>query len=277
MSARSETDAAQGEHRLATRSAIDVCGAGHAALYAAAVVGFGALLVLREFVYVWAPIPRWVPGRQVIACASGAVMAASAIGLLWRRTVVLSSAMLTLVFLTWLAVLQLPRIVAAPSEELLWSGAGQIAAVVAGGWLLFASQVAPAEGPKRWYRGASGVRMARLLYAGALPIFGLHHFFGAAGAAQAVPAWIPFRPAWAYLTGAAHIVAGLALLLGIVPRLAATLEAIMVIAFVLLVHVPGTIDHPTDPLQWTMLVVALTIGGAGWIVARSYAGALRRR
>jgi hypothetical protein len=42
-------------------------------------------------------------------------------------------------------------------------------------------------------------------------------------------------------------------------------------SFVLLVHVPGMIDTPADPLQWTMFFVASTIGGAAWIVARSYA------
>jgi hypothetical protein len=61
-------------------------------------------------------------------------------------------------------------------------------------------------------------------------------------------------------------------LLGIVPRLAATLEAVMVSAFVLLVHVPGVIGDPGDHLQWTMFFAASATGGAAWIVAHSYAG-----
>ena len=85
-----------------------------------------------------------------------------------------------------------------------------------------------------------------------------------------MPTWLPFPLAWACLTGAGHIAAGLALLLGIAPRLAAVLEASMVSAFVILIHVPGVIGSPRDGLQWTELVVASVIGGAAWIVARSY-------
>jgi uncharacterized membrane protein len=244
-------------------------------MYAAAVAGLGILLLSSLFVYVWAPVPRWVPLRQVLTSAAGALMLVSAVGLTWRRTVVPSSAVLTFLFLGWLLLLQVPRIVAAPSMELLWSGSGQIAAVLAGGWVVFASLARPTESPGRWLRGDIGVRMARSLYAVALPFFGLHHFFDATGAAVAVPTWLPFRLGLAYLTGAAHIVAGVAILLGIAPRLAATLEAIMVSTFVLLIHLPGVMDAPADPLQWTMLVVASAIGGAGWIVARSYAGGRR--
>jgi len=234
--------------------------------------GLGVLLLSDTFVYVWVPVPLWVPWRHALACATGALMLVSAAGLLWRKTVVLSSAILAFLFLSWLLVLQVPRVIAKPGKEILWAGGGQIATLVAGGWILFAILASPAEGPESWFRGGRGVRMARLLYAVALPLFGLHHFFDAAGAAEAVPAWLPLRLGWAYLTGAGHVAAGVAILLGIVPRLASTLEAVMITSFVLLVHVPGVIGAPGDRLQWTMLVVASALGGAAWIVARSYAG-----
>ena len=105
------------------------------------------------------------------------------------------------------------------------------------------------------------MRMARSLYAAALPLLGLHHFL-AERAVDVVPAWLPLRPGWVYLTGVAHIAAGAAILLGIVPRLAATLEAVMISAFVLLVHVPGVIGDPGAQLQWTMFFAASATGGA---------------
>jgi uncharacterized membrane protein YphA (DoxX/SURF4 family) len=238
--------------------------------YAASVAGIGGLLLWGTFVYVWAPIPQWVPARHGLACAAGALMLALAVALLWRKTVVPSAAGLTLLFLGWLLLVQTPRIMAAPSRELLWSGGAQLASVVAGGWIVFATLTSPTAGPGRQIRGVRGVRLARLLFAVALPMFGLHHFFDLAGAAEAVPAWLPFALGWAYLTGAGHIAAGVGILLGIVPRLSATLESIMITSFVLFVHVPGVIGAPRDLLQWTMLVVAAAIGGAAWIVAGSY-------
>ncbi len=238
------------------------------ALYAAAVAGLGLLLLSGHFVNIWAPLPKWVPGRGALACAWGALMLLSAVALMWRKTAVPSSAMLSLIFLAWLLLLQVPLVIAKPPNELLWSGSAQLVSLVAAGWLLFASLASPTEGPGRWFAGGRGVRLARLAYAVALPVFGLHHFLDAS-ATEAVPAWLPFKLGWVYLTGAAHIAAGVALLVGVVPRLAATLEALMIGAFVLLVHAPGVIGAPGDWLQWTMFVAAAALGGAAWIVARS--------
>jgi uncharacterized membrane protein len=239
-------------------------------MYAAAVAGLGVLLLTAQMVYVWAPIPKWVPGRTVLAGAVGAAMLLVAMGLLWRKTAIPASAAAASLFASWLLVLQVPRLVGAPSREVLWSGAAQLVSVIAGGWVLFASRTSSTAGRARWFRGDRGLPMALGLYALALPMFGLHHFFDLPGAAEAVPAWLPFPLAWGCLTGAAHIAAGLALLFGVVPRLAATLEASMISAFILLIHVPGVIGAPRDGLQWTELVVASVIGGAAWIVARSY-------
>jgi uncharacterized membrane protein YphA (DoxX/SURF4 family) len=196
-------------------------------------------------------------------------MLLSAVAVLLQKTVIPSSAVLACLFLSWLLLLQVPRIIGTPSKELLWSGGAQLASVIAGGWMLFAARASPTEGAGRWFRGARGARAARSMYALALPVFGLHHFWDLEASAAAVPAWLPFRLGWACLTGAGHVAAGVAILLGIVPRLASTLEAIMISAFVLLVHVPGVIVAPGDGLQWSMLVVASVIGGSAWIFARS--------
>jgi uncharacterized membrane protein YphA (DoxX/SURF4 family) len=237
------------------------------AVFAAPVAGLGFLLLSARFIYVWAPLPKAVPGAETIAAVAGAVMLAGAAGLLWRKTFVPSAAILTLLFLSWLLLLQIPRIVGTPGREILWSGAGQLASIVAAGWILVA---AASNGGARW------VRAARLLYAAALVLFGVHHLADVAASSQAVPAWLPFRPGWVYLTAAGHIAAGVAIALGLAARLAATLEVIMITSFVLLVHLPGVTNAPTDKLQWTMLIVASAIGGAAWVMARSYADAPSR-
>jgi uncharacterized membrane protein len=258
-------------HWTMARTVPHVTGPGHA-IYSVAVAGLGGLLLSGRFVYIYAPLPVSVPGRTVLASALGAVMLVSAVALLWRRTVVPSSAALALLFLGWLLLLQLPRIIAAPSRELLWSGAAQLVSLAAAGWILFASSASRAAGLGRRLGGRRAVRWARFAYATALPMFGLHHFL-AEGATRVVPSWLPFHLAWVYATGVAHIVAGVALMSGVAVRLAARLEAIMISAFVLLVHVPGVWAAPADRLQWTMLVAASAIGGAAWTAARAYGAA----
>jgi uncharacterized membrane protein YphA (DoxX/SURF4 family) len=135
---------------------------------------------------------------------------------------------------------------------------------------LFASRASedgrPAFGAAR---SRAITRTSRILYALALPTIGLSHFVYSAGTASMVPGWIPFHLGFAYLTGAGHAAAGVGILLGIVPRLAAFLEASMVSCFVLLLHAPGVCSAPGDRLQWTMLLVATAYAGACWTMAAS--------
>ena len=117
--------------------------------------------------------------------------------------------------------------------------------------------------------------IARRLFGVACIVFGLSHFVYADFTADMIPHWLPLRPGLAYATGAGHLAAGLAILFDIRPRLAATLEALMMSSFVLLVHVPSLLQMPppgwapTLRVQLTALFWASALAGSAWIVARS--------
>src|SRR5262249_9773045 len=99
----------------------------------------------------------------------------------------------------------------------------------------------------------------RYIFGIALLPIGLSHFFYAKPTAEMVPAWLPLRPEWVYLTGSAHLAAGLAVLFRVYTRLAATLEALMITLFTFLVWVP--------PPLWSAVIVSLAIGNGAWAVA----------
>jgi uncharacterized membrane protein len=246
---------------------------GHA-VFAVALAGFGVLsLVWGDFAYIWQPVPRWIPGRPVLAYVSGALLLGCAAGLLWPRLRARASLVLAFYGLASMLLLHVPRIAVEPQKEVLWFGLGEIATIVAGAWILFAGTApAPASGWRRAVVGERGTRLARLLFALALIPFGISHFVYAEVTARMVPSWLPAHFGWAYLTGAGHIAAGLAILLGILPRLGATLEGLMVSTFVLTIHVPDLLRTPGGHDQWTELFVACTIGGAAFLVAHSYLG-----
>ena len=119
------------------------------------------------------------------------------------------------------------------------------------------------------FTGQGGRRVAQVLLGVSCLVLGLSHFVYADATAGIVPAWFPNRLGVAYLTGTGHIAAGAGILLGILPRLAATLEAVMISLFVLLLHAPAVAAEPASRLQWTMLFVATALAGSVWAIARS--------
>jgi uncharacterized membrane protein YphA (DoxX/SURF4 family) len=88
-----------------------------------------------------------------------------------------------------------------------------------------------------------------------------------------IPEWIPFRIALAYFTGACHISAGVAILTGFRARLAATLEAVMMASFVVLIHLTSLFSPklpfwaPDIQLLWTLVFIALSLSGSAWLIA----------
>lgn len=117
------------------------------------------------------------------------------------------------------------------------------------------------------------MRIAEVLLGASCVAFGLSHFAYADFTAGMIPHWLPARTGLAYFTGACHIAAGLALVTTVLARLAATLEALMLGAFVVLVHVPSFVSAPewapSRQMQGTELGLALLIAGCAGVVATS--------
>jgi len=204
------------------------------------------------------------------------VMIATGAGLLSKATSRISSAVLLVYLLLWL-LLKLPAVVMAPQLEYNWLGFGEIAVIVAAGLVLFASDRERVESARwKFATGASGIRIARIVFGLALIPIGLSHFVYAKETIGFIPEWLPFRRGWAYLTGAGHIAAGLGVLFGILPRLAAMLEATMIGIFTVLVWLPLVLKTPNQ-LNWTGLLISWTIGAAAWLVAESLSPNLGRR
>lgn len=243
-------------------------------LFALALAVLGALnLAWADFSYVWQPVPKWLPWREPLADASGVLLIAFGLGMLVPRAARLATLLLTANLGLWLLLIRLPVLVASPGVAVNWEALGETMMLVAGGWILLASVSGRESGWRGRFDGPQGVRLARLLYALALPMMGLSHFFYLQYTAAMIPGWIPFHVGFACLTGAAHIAAGLGLLFGVIPRLAATAEAVMISIFAVVANGAGVLGHPDSHFQWTDLLVAVALNGAAWAVAGSLDGA----
>jgi uncharacterized membrane protein len=254
------------------RKAIDahIITLGHI-LYAVGLMGVGVLsLGSGDFAHSWQPVPDWVIWRAGLARFSGLLLLATGIMLLTRRAARNSAIIMGVYLALLMFALHLPRVILRVTDVGSWLGFCENLTLVCGGWLLAlaVSCHEPVSPVKLW----SNPRVPQLLYAGACVLFGVSHFVYAEATAGMVPPWLPYRLGFAYLTGAGHLTAGLAMLLGIVPALAATLEASMITSFVLLLHIPGVLFDPHSRLQWTVLSVASALAGAAWLIA----GSIRR-
>lgn len=243
-------------------------------VFAAVMIGLGMVgLYYGDFALVWQRIPiAELPGRQWFAYACASIELLGGIGLLVPGSRHLASAVLLVFLLLWLVLLKLPGVLAMPLMEATWLGFGEIAVMLAGCWIAFAATADGAGNRFRLLTGTGGIRSARLLFALALPMIGLSHFVYSKETVAFVPTWLPYPLGWAYLTGGASLVASAALLLRVVPRLAAMLEAAMLGIITLLVWGAGVVAAPTDRTQLTGLLISALIAGGAWLVADSYRG-----
>jgi uncharacterized membrane protein len=241
-------------------------------LFALGMMCLGILaLVYSRLGMVWYSVPEWVPWGGGVTVASGLILLGGGVGLVFERTARRSAAILLTYLALWL-LMRVPGLVADPLTAVLWENAAEIAALVAGAWILWARVAEWTEASKwRLATGPQGIRAARILFGLALIAFGVAHFAYVPQTAALVPAWLPFRTGWAYLTGAAHVAAGVGVLFSIYPWLAAMLEASMLSLFTVVVWVPAILAAPASMPTWTEIVVSLGVTAGAWVVAESLA------
>lgn len=239
-------------------------------LLALAMIALGVRgLVFGDFAGIWQHIPiEHLRAQTFFIYATALVELLTGLGTLISRTAKIAAAVMSVFVLLWMVLLKFPAIIAVPSMEAVWLGAGEIAVILAGAWIVFASLANP-DG--RFFSGRNGIRNARLLLVLALPTIGLSHFFYAKITAGFIPAWLPWHYFWAFLTGAGNIAAALGILFAVWPRLAATLEAAMLWVITLLVWLPGVIMAPSNG-SWTPFLMSAAIAAGASAVAGSYHG-----
>jgi uncharacterized membrane protein YphA (DoxX/SURF4 family) len=247
-------------------------GRGFFALAAASLAIFS--LAYGEFGPSGQSLPGWIPWRQTWVYLSALLLLAASAGLCFSRTALPGALTIGAYQAVW-AVLGIPSILSDPLSIGAWYGFCEALTSLVGSWILYAMLRRQSGGSETPIAGERAVRVARVLFGLTCVFYGSSHFVYADYTAGMVPTWLPDRLGLAYFTGLGHLAAGIGIIVGILPRLAATLEAIMMSLFGLLVWVPSFFAQPrpqwaTSPHnQWSELVVNLLLAASACIVATS--------
>lgn len=218
-------------------------------------------------------VPDWMPAGVLWSDLFALCLLAFSAGLLVPRLARVSTLAIGAFEVLW-AIVDVPPILAAPLSLGSWYGLIEALTCCAATGILYAEW--RRERGTAGLDGAAGsMRAARVVFGWSCVFYGVSHFVYADYTASMVPLWLSAPLALAYLTGAGHLAAGVALIVGILPRLAATLEAVMMTLFGLMVWVPSffTVPRPswaTPPEnQWLELVVNLLLASSAFVVAAS--------
>jgi len=248
----------------------------HPGLYVYALGSFAAGLfdlVWGDFDAAHQPLQAWgddLPGATVFAYIIGAVMVAGAVALLWRQSQRAGGAALAATYFIF-AVFYLPRFYTAPhylghriSVYIgVFSGMGTELIAFAAGVLVWAS---PEEGDSlrskavlamRWTFGLSAIG------------FGLGHLTNIKDMLEYVPKWLPpGAEFWVIITGVCFLLAGLAIITGILGALAAWLMGLMFLVFNLTILPTYIFANPSDHTAWGGNAYNLAAVGSAWILSR---------
>ena len=252
-----------------------IVGLGHA-LFALAGIGLAIWSIsYGEFAPIWQPLPAWIPWRETWIYGFALLALVASAGICFSRTALPSTLLLAGYQAVW-AVTRAAPIVSKPLSIGSWYGFCEALTPLLGAWILYALLPGQSHGSEKpLIASARAVRAAQVLFGLNCVVYGLAHFAYADLTASMVPTWLPARLGFAYFTGFGHLAAGIAIIVGILPRLAATLEAIMMSLFGLLVWVPSLFaqsppEWATPPKnQWSELVLTLLLAASAWIVAAS--------
>lgn len=244
-------------------ASIRITSGGHAAL-AVTMIALGIMgLVTGDFVQIWQPVPKTVPARETLAYLCAVVSLAGGVGLVLERYAVVAARVLVVALMIWLLTLRVPFLFyQKPLVLVAWSF-GSTAVMAAAAWLLYIRLAGTGE---RW------VPFARALFGVSLIPFGLAHFMYLDATTVLIPRLLPWPAAWAYLTGAAFIAAGLAAIFDVFARLAVSLSVMQLVMFGFIVWVPRVITGNLTQFQRGEVIANFALTAGAWVVAESYRG-----
>ena len=227
-------------------------------VYGLAAIGAGiCALVWHDFA-----VLGNVPHRGILIYIMASIEILGGVAVLWPKMARAGAVAVGTVYFTF-ALLGVPGII---KDPLVYNGYGNFCeqfSFVSGAMILYARCSASAA--------ARTARLAQIGYYSfgiCVVSFGLEQLFYLSQTASLVPKWIPpGQIFWAKATSVAFALAAIALLTGLMARLASGLTTAMIVGFGLLVWLPALFADRHSFGNWSEGAETLGIAATAWIVA----------
>jgi hypothetical protein len=227
-------------------------------VYGVAAIGFGICALVWHDINTLGNLPR----RPIVIYGVAAIEILGGVAVQWPRTTRAGAVALGTIYFAF-ALLGVPLIIEHP---LVYNGYGNFFeqfSLVSGAVILYAcsGQIAPA-------RTANFAHIGYYAFGICVVSFTLEQLFYLSATASLVPKWIPpGQMFWAVATTAAFALAAIALLTGLLARLASRLTTVMIVGFELLTWLPLLVADPHSFENWSESAETLAIAASAWIVA----------
>jgi hypothetical protein len=218
------------------------------------------------------PLQAWndhIPGMTIFAYVVAVWLIVGGAAMLWRKTERFGAAALVVLYGIFV-LFPLPRFYTAPHYlgYQLSTYIGVMANVCEQIILFVAAVVAWESLAARGSRSRKTALIACWVLGFCSVFFGLGHLTAVQTVVPLVPKWLPLGGSfWAVLTGIAFVLAGLAIVSGVLDVLAARLLGLMLLVFSVLALTPLIFATPRDHTAWGGNAYNMTVVGAAWIVA----------
>ena len=218
-------------------------------------------------------VPDWAPAHLFCAWLAGAILLLAGLCVLTGKYARLVTTLLGFVFLLSAFLrfaTHIPGMIHNVGDRGVFF---ELLACCAGSWMLartLSGSGSAFGGGSPLVSDALSARLAiaaRWFFGIAFVVFGSLHLQAPAWIAGLIPHWIPFHLFFAWFTGTALIAAGLAIAIGIWTRLSSVLLALMLFAWVVIVHAPRIAHALHDGDEWNSGFVCLTMAGCALLAA----------
>jgi uncharacterized membrane protein YphA (DoxX/SURF4 family) len=225
--------------------------------YGAAIAALGFLTIYhRDLPYMLIPARHpWLKAHELFIYVSGVLLLTAGVCIILKKKPRRVAGLLGLVLLLVFCFYFIPYMLSSAARYAhfgAWENSAKELAL-AGGALLIAGY------------SSAGAR----IYALTIISFSIDHFLFAHEAAGYMPGWIAQPVFWLYFCGVALLAAGVAILIGIKVKLAATLLGSMILSWVIIVHIPKMMAAPfaQNEGEVTSGFIALAYSGIAFIIA----------